>query len=40
MPAIIKHKDLEDSRETYNLSTSISMEDESKWSVKLGVEMI
>ena len=34
MPAIIKHKDLEDIRETYNLSTSISMEDESKWSVK------
>ena len=34
MPAIIKHKDLEDIRDTYNLSTSISMEDESKWSVK------
>ena len=34
MPAIIKHKDLEDIRETYNLSTSISMEDESKWYVK------
>ena len=34
MPAIIKHKDLEDIRETYNLYTSISMEDESKWSVK------
>lgn len=34
MPAIIKHKDLEDIRETYNISTSISMEDESKWSVK------
>lgn len=34
MPAIIKHKDLEDIREIYNLSTSISMEDESKWSVK------
>ncbi|MFR1385193.1 MAG: hypothetical protein ACLSS0_18660 [Clostridioides difficile] len=33
MPAIIKHKDLE-ILEKHNLSTSISMEDESKWYVK------
>ncbi|WP_455542260.1 helicase-exonuclease AddAB subunit AddA [Intestinibacter sp.] len=34
MPALMKHKDLESIRETYSISTKISEEDESKWSVK------
>lgn len=34
MPAVIKHRDLESIREKYNISTGISIEDESKWAVK------
>lgn len=34
MPAVIKHKDLDEIRENYNLSTSISIEDESRWTLK------
>ncbi|MDO5010966.1 MAG: 3'-5' exonuclease, partial [Intestinibacter bartlettii] len=34
MPAVIKHKDLEEIRETYNISTKISVEDESEWYMK------
>ncbi|MDY4574680.1 MAG: helicase-exonuclease AddAB subunit AddA [Intestinibacter sp.] len=34
MPALIKHEDLKSIREMYNISTDISLEDESKWSIK------
>ena len=34
MPALIKHEDLKSIREMYNISTDISIEDESKWSIK------
>lgn len=34
MPALIKHEDLKPLREKYNISTSISIEDESRWSIK------
>ena len=37
MPAVIKHRDLESIREKYNICTRISLEDESRWSVKTWV---